>query len=219
MLLDRNVSESLVSAEVHAKYIGSDHCPVSADISLSIEPSQTVPLLCSSVRYRAKQQKLTMFIKKGPNVSQKDIFDTISTQTSKSTKPTVTNSSKKRKSENTLKGFVKQAKISERADSTGEEVLSQRSSQDSKSQSQENKKQSSQTLVTKSDGGAAFLKKFSKGKKTKVMCTGHNEVTVLQTVKKEGENKGRKFYACARGVGAPGNIEARCSYFKWADEL
>ena len=247
VLLDKNLDKQLDSAEVHAKYMGSDHCPVSADITVCIKPALKVPSLCSSVRYKAKQQKLTMFIKKGSDAPKKDIFDTVSKPTftsskpsnasskpaltsktsTTSSKPALTSGSKKRKKTNTLNGFVKQAKISDSQSSTSEENLSQKSSQTTQEnetrQSQESEKESSQpdnTTETKnSDKGAAFMKLFSRGKKSTPVCSGHKENAVLQTVRKEGENKGRKFYACSRGVGAPGNSEARCSYFKWADEL
>ena len=246
VLLDKNLNKQLDSAEVHAKYMGSDHCPVSADIAVCIKPALTVPTLCSSVRYKAKQQKLTMFIKKGSDAPKKDIFDTVSKPTvtsskpsnasskpaltsktsTTSSKPALTSDSKKRKKTNTLNGFVKQAKISDSQGSTGEDNLSQKSSQttqENETQSQESEKESSQsdnkTETKNSDKGAAFMKLFSRGKKSTPVCSGHKENAVLQTVRKEGENKGRKFYACSRGVGAPGNSEARCSYFKWADEL
>ncbi|XP_055970342.1 endonuclease 8-like 3 [Sorex fumeus] len=42
-------------------------------------------------------------------------------------------------------------------------------------------------------------------------CSKHNRLCVLRVVKKDGENKGRQFYACP----LPG--EAQCGFFKWAD--
>ncbi|KAJ7326794.1 hypothetical protein JRQ81_016553 [Phrynocephalus forsythii] len=43
-------------------------------------------------------------------------------------------------------------------------------------------------------------------------CSKHNRLCVLRIVRKDGENKGRQFYACP----LPG--EARCNYFEWADQ-
>ncbi|KAJ7329417.1 hypothetical protein JRQ81_015591, partial [Phrynocephalus forsythii] len=43
-------------------------------------------------------------------------------------------------------------------------------------------------------------------------CSKHNRFCVLRVVRKNGENKGRQFYACP----LPG--EARCNYFEWADQ-
>ncbi|CBN79670.1 APEX nuclease (apurinic/apyrimidinic endonuclease) 2 [Ectocarpus siliculosus] len=45
-----------------------------------------------------------------------------------------------------------------------------------------------------------------------LLCSGHGEECALRTTKKEGPNKGRHFYNCAR----PGN--QRCSSFTWADK-
>ena len=50
------------------------------------------------------------------------------------------------------------------------------------------------------------------------LCKGHNEPCVLRMVKKEGPNKGRQFYTCARGEGHKSNPEARCDYFKWIEK-
>ncbi len=62
-------------------------------------------------------------------------------------------------------------------------------------------------------------------------CTVHNEPTRLYTVNKQGPNKGKTFYICARPVG-PGYDKGkgerlrdevdhryRCNYFKWASEV
>ncbi|XP_007948758.1 endonuclease 8-like 3 [Orycteropus afer afer] len=42
-------------------------------------------------------------------------------------------------------------------------------------------------------------------------CSIHNRLCVLRIVRKDGENKGRRFYAC------PLPREAQCGFFEWAD--
>ncbi|CAI5784060.1 endonuclease 8-like 3 isoform X1 [Podarcis lilfordi] len=42
-------------------------------------------------------------------------------------------------------------------------------------------------------------------------CSKHSRCCILRVVRKDGENKGRQFYAC------PLPREARCDYFEWAD--
>ncbi|KFO30831.1 endonuclease 8-like 3 [Fukomys damarensis] len=42
-------------------------------------------------------------------------------------------------------------------------------------------------------------------------CSKHNRLCVLRVVRKDGENKGRHFYAC------PLPREAQCGFFEWAD--
>lgn len=48
------------------------------------------------------------------------------------------------------------------------------------------------------------------------LCKGHKEPCVSRTVKKQGPNLGRRFYACARAEGPASNPEANCGFFKWA---
>ena len=50
------------------------------------------------------------------------------------------------------------------------------------------------------------------------LCKGHKEPCVLRMVKKEGPNKGKQFYTCARGEGLKSNPEARCDFFKWVEK-
>jgi len=47
------------------------------------------------------------------------------------------------------------------------------------------------------------------------LCDGHKEPCVLRTVKKDGKNQGKIFFACGRGVGRADNPDARCGYFEW----
>lgn len=42
-------------------------------------------------------------------------------------------------------------------------------------------------------------------------CSKHSRLCVLRVVRKDGENKGRQFYAC------PLPREAQCGFFEWAD--
>lgn len=40
-----------------------------------------------------------------------------------------------------------------------------------------------------------------------------NQAATLRTVSKDGPNKGRQFYSCAKPMGQS------CNFFKWADEV
>ncbi|XP_046561205.1 DNA-(apurinic or apyrimidinic site) endonuclease 2-like isoform X1 [Haliotis rubra] len=50
------------------------------------------------------------------------------------------------------------------------------------------------------------------------LCKGHKEACVIRMVKKDGPNKFRQFYVCARAEGHSGNPEARCEHFEWLDK-
>lgn len=100
VLLDSDLKQCLVNAEVHAKYYGSDHCPVSACLEVGVTPSSTLPSICSSFRFKKRQQKLTMFMMKRP--ADNDAFKTLDDPQSKKK----SQSSKRSKSSN-LDSFLK----------------------------------------------------------------------------------------------------------------
>ena len=76
--------------------------------------------------------------------------------------------------------------------------------------------------LTRTSGGhselAAVWKSLFKGPIRPPLCTGHREPTVMRTVKKDGPNRTRRFFVCARPAGAKGNPEARCNFFQWIDK-
>ena len=70
-----------------------------------------------------------------------------------------------------------------------------------------------------------LIKKFDKNIKLPVYKTygssgmdivAHtkNKITI-RTVKKAGNNQGKMFYICARGVGRTDDPNANCNYFQW----
>ena len=70
--------------------------------------------------------------------------------------------------------------------------------------------------VEKRIKAATAWKTVMKGPPAVPLCKGHNEVSLLRTVKKKGPNMGRQFYCCPRGEGKAGDPNARCDFFKWA---
>ena len=46
-------------------------------------------------------------------------------------------------------------------------------------------------------------------------CPIHNEPCKLFRVNKSGANRGKKFYTCARPVGAKDDPEGKCNFFQW----
>lgn len=228
ILLDRRIQGALVEAEVLAKYLGSDHCPVRATLNnLCITPSTSAPKLCSSHRYKAKQQKLTMFLTKGSSNTTKvrDPFDsfTPTTQSSRSTKQTNKKPTKKRNTSmaSFLTTSIKRSKP-ETVDSS-ESGTSSQSTAENDSQTPSNSSPASQPgpKPTQNSNVEGWSKIFSKSQKVPKppVCSGHSETCMLQTVKKVGENKGRQFYSCVRAKGPSADKLSRCSYFKWADDL
>ncbi|XP_068216547.1 DNA-(apurinic or apyrimidinic site) endonuclease 2-like isoform X2 [Palaemon carinicauda] len=66
--------------------------------------------------------------------------------------------------------------------------------------------------VSSQSSGWGFL---MKGPKPPPLCPGHQEPTVVRTVRKKGPNMNRQFYACARGAGREGDPNAQCNFFQW----
>lgn len=64
---------------------------------------------------------------------------------------------------------------------------------------------------------AAWKSVFGSGPKAPP-CSGHKEPCVLRTVKKQGPNKNRQFWVCARPMGSKEDPQARCDFFKWVKE-
>lgn len=50
------------------------------------------------------------------------------------------------------------------------------------------------------------------------LCKGHKEPCVLRMVKKDGPNKFKQFYVCAKPEGHSSNPDARCDHFQWIDK-
>ncbi|KAK6175087.1 hypothetical protein SNE40_013622 [Patella caerulea] len=72
------------------------------------------------------------------------------------------------------------------------------------------------TASTKSSSSSAW-KSLLSGPGKAPLCKGHKEPCVLRTVKKDGPNKNKQFYVCARGEGHSSNPEARCDHFVWVN--
>jgi hypothetical protein len=70
-----------------------------------------------------------------------------------------------------------------------------------------------------SGSSKAWSDLFSSQKEKVPCCRGHVEKCVVRVVKKEGPNRGRTFYTCARADGDwPKNQEANCGFFQWKGE-
>ncbi|XP_018024552.1 DNA-(apurinic or apyrimidinic site) endonuclease 2-like isoform X2 [Hyalella azteca] len=71
----------------------------------------------------------------------------------------------------------------------------------------------SKTQVSANNGASDWS--FMKQKAAIPLCSGHKEPCVMRTSKKKGVNFNRRFYACRRGAGRPGQKDAQCNFFKW----
>ena len=74
---------------------------------------------------------------------------------------------------------------------------------------------SSQELNNGGSSSVYTWKTLLSGPPVAPLCRGHKEACVLRTVKKDGPNKGRQFWVCARPDGHRTNRAARCEHFEW----
>uniref|UniRef100_T1J0E6 DNA-(apurinic or apyrimidinic site) endonuclease n=1 Tax=Strigamia maritima TaxID=126957 RepID=T1J0E6_STRMM len=165
---------TLDSSDIHPEIKGSDHCPVTAQFKCHPIASKT-PFLCTKnwPEFAGKQQTLKSFFQK--------IDKTEKTNNSplKKKQKTTTN-------QRTLSTFFKKQNRQE----TKNTESSSQSSQETKNR--ESSSQSSQE--TKNTDAADKWKNMFKKTTAPPFCSGHNEPSVLRTVKKSGANLGRQFY-------------------------
>ena len=66
VFVDRALSESLSECEIHPDVEDSDHCPVSAELSVTLLPSQKCPQYCTKnfPEFSGRQQKVSQFFVK-----------------------------------------------------------------------------------------------------------------------------------------------------------
>ena len=91
------------------------------------------------------------------------------------------------------------------------------SSQESSSSSRETSQSDSSTNGSGKKLSQEWLGVFG-GAPKPPLCKGHSEPCVLRTVKKQGPNKNKQFWVCARPGGGKGDPEARCDFFQWRSQ-
>ena len=94
-------------------------------------------------------------------------------------------------------------------------VDNMKNKKDSSNEMKEESAPSSKPKLSKQASAQQWKALFGAQKKSIPLCPGHNEPCILRTVTKDGVNKGKKFYACNRGKGAPNDPNAQCNFFQW----
>ena len=201
---------------------GSDHCPVFAEFDLTLVSSQLgdnrLPALCSRW-FTAKQSKLSAFMSRHADKGVKGGGAPESRGTKRTINQTVDvppppAKAKKTVSQKTLFSYsVKSKSVTTAAFFT--------SSSSSGPASDHTPLTSDHTHITSSGSSsqlsAAWRGVFGAPPKAP-LCSGHSEACVLRRVKKQGPNKDREFWVCARPGGAKNDPQAKCDFFKWAKE-
>ena len=196
----KEISENLVSCDIHPDIEGSDHCPVSAVINLKVIPAEKCPSYCTKnfPEFAGKQQKVSHFFTSN---AKRPIADT-SADKNLPKKPKVQQQSK------LSSFFTVSSKPKEQTQSSKSNVEQNNSELDDDMPNiLEN--------IKKQEAKVSAWKALFKGPPEAPCCKGHGEPSVLRTVKKKGPNNGRQFWCCARGEGRADDPKARCDFFKW----
>ncbi|XP_052284812.1 DNA-(apurinic or apyrimidinic site) endonuclease 2-like [Dreissena polymorpha] len=278
ILTDVELSEQcLKSASILAHIEGSDHCPVTVELTCEFIPAKTCPPLCTKFmpEFSGKQQKLSTFftklikhdtitinnesvqdafkgtdvskgvkrspqkiqsqplkkqktleVKKGSQGKQGDLMSFFKGPGSKS--DTTVNSSQVNDTKNivtdpksnsfSLSVTVEEARIKTKTDllSTSKYFTGDPNSAEIVSNNElENEELVTNIVNDNKSSTTNAWKNILGGLGPAPLCKGHKEPCVLRMVKKPGPNKGKQFYACARGEGLKTNPEARCETFQW----
>ena len=232
ILVSKSVASSLEKAEVWQEVEGSDHCPVFAEIAVVLLPSQCEPSLSSSNFSAGKQKKLFDFLTQTsgssssvrgavPSAKQSGKRAGSMVDVPSATKVRKIKSGKKVvDSKQSLMSFMKPPRQSEDIapdnlqETDGDSV---ESSGESMAASQGSSAEWSQSEGSEGGGkklSQAWMGVFS-GPPKPPLCKGHSEPCVLRTVKKQGLNKNKQFWVCARPGGGKGDPEAKCDFFQW----
>ena len=242
-LVSKFLARCLEKAEVWQQIEGSDHCPVFAELAIDLVASQTVPSLCSCYFSAGKQRKLSDFLVQKSKSSSSTLSSTggagtlgkrhgSTVDTPPAAKARKVESGKKKiptkSSKQSLRSFLQPTAAEKPQQSKGLEDDGSLAETDEdfieslgevKPASQEN---STDSFGSQGDTGEGGGKKLSQawmglfgGPPKPPLCKGHSEPCVLRTVKKQGPNKNKQFWVCARPGGGKGDPEARCDFFQW----
>jgi AP endonuclease-2 len=212
IIADQDLAKYLEKAEIHSEIMGSDHCPISATFhSLIPIPSSKHPALATKFysEFSGKQQKIKDFVFNSKTAPK--------TTSVSSLPPPVNNTSRKRSSPcgkqmNLTSFFTKVPKVDPESLSSSPEIIPEKDEETPVPTPNSNSEGSFYKSLN-TDATNAW-KKLLKGPEIP-FCPGHKEPCQLRTVKKKGNNQGRQFWSCPKGMGSNTDPNASCNYFQW----
>ncbi|KAG4057747.1 hypothetical protein PC123_g7245 [Phytophthora cactorum] len=214
ILVDPTFVECVSSCSIDAERLGSDHCPVvmSCTVELKTDSSTNLRItaaLCAKnfVEFSGTQQSIKSFVVRRHSTTDAENHSEQGLKYQMRPSP----SSKKRGQQSITSFFSHTGtKRKPRKESWGEESATYRMYSSAvrivemanRKSAEEGKLQWAQVL---------------NGRPPPTPLCDCGQPTVLRSVLKANENWGRKFYVCTKPAGEKGNPDARCDYFKWAD--
>eukprot|EP00644_Phytophthora_capsici_P004218 jgi/Phyca11/109958/e_gw1.17.253.1 len=193
ILVDSTFLESISSCNIEADRLGSDHCPVvmTCNVMFETDPSSNhgiTAALCAKNFVEFSGTQQSISSFKRQNSGQQSITSFFShTQTN-------------RTASSSAKDFWSEQELSTYQMVSGSVQLTERST--SRKPVEEERLEWTRILS---------------GRPPPTPLCYCGQPTVLRSVLKANENWGRKFYVCTKPAGEKGNPDARCDFFKWAD--
>ncbi|OWZ18710.1 Exodeoxyribonuclease III [Phytophthora megakarya] len=221
IILDPTLLEYVSSCSIEAERLGSDHCPVVMVFTVDIDTTPSNEgnnlSLCAKnyLEFSGTQQSIKSFVVRSHNAT--DAGENLE-HSSPERFPVGDSLPKKRinNGQRPITSFfshtgTKRKSLSARNDywSEGSDVYKMFSNE-----ARIVEKSASRKSVEK---GKLEWAQFLSGKPPPTPLCHCGQPTVLRSVLKVNENWGRKFYVCTKPVGEKGNPDARCEFFKWAD--
>lgn len=239
LLVTPGLAPSLSACSILSDLMGSDHCPVRAELKLQVADAGPPPSLCSKFLFLGRQQKLHKFFTTKPKEQQNG--PSVQTQAAKSgvRKQIGLVGYLQKKSEASRQkaapasGETRRVQVEKsRRTPTQKGPLSSKSRQPAMPVRKaaahftgapqfevsplDPAKVTSYTKVVQNKEVVSAWKGLLTGPQPVPPCDGHNEPCVVRTVRKAGPNLNRQFYCCARGEGHKDNPEGRCNFFQWS---
>ena len=220
ILADPHLCNKITNCVIRPDVQGSDHCPVVANFELLLKTSALIPKTCAILMPEifGKQCDIKSFF--GKDCGSKE---NIVKRKYESSNSSCIHKKRKLLDDSSLLQYFKTHDVEISNISRSSNIVYSTMDNFSSNNCGVN---SSLTLVdlestvffensNQKAENKEMWKKILKGPAPAPLCTGHNEKAVLRTVKKQGNNLGRQFYACNRPVGPSNNKNAGCGFFVW----
>eukprot|EP00127_Corallochytrium_limacisporum_P001208 Clim_evm43s44 gene=Clim_evmTU43s44 len=245
VLISKGLKSKLTGADIMPEVMGSDHCPVYAELNVSSEETERIPELSARLQMASapRQRSIRQLFASGTagtttisvDVSMTQTLEPtasqISTQTDSQTPtqsvPSLTSQSssamgtqpppaKRQKKQATL--FAVMKGISQPEKLVPKEESQPRAAPETTPQTTQSATEPLGAFpsMPRQENDKSFMGLFKPIPKPK--CTGHKEPCVERVVKNGGENHDRKFWVCCRPKGEKNDRNARCNFFIWHDE-
>ncbi|CAI5733058.1 unnamed protein product [Peronospora destructor] len=219
ILVDALFLACVSSCRIEAERLGSDHCPVvmSCAIELGSDSGTTfggAAALCAKnfVEFSGTQQSINAFVVRSqPAIDDQDAgkgsaFLLASSGASSELRP----KTKATRGQQSITSYFSDGAAKRKATPSGKYSWAEEGSSVYQMLSEKSAK------GKLAEEGKLKWQQVLSGRPPPTPMCYCGQSTVLRSVMKANDNRGRKFYVCTKPAGEKGNPDARCDFFKWA---